>query len=68
MVVTLTAVRNNKGVDVAKLNADLAKRGVTISEGYGKIKDQSFRIAHMADITMQDLNELLKMIDEILGL
>jgi predicted phosphoserine aminotransferase len=66
--VTLTAVRNNKGVDVAKLNADLAKRGVTISEGYGKIKDQSFRIAHMADITLQDVRELLTMIDEILGL
>jgi aspartate aminotransferase-like enzyme len=53
---------------VARLNADLAKRGVTISEGYGKIKDQSFRIAHMADITMKDLTELLKMIDEILKL
>lgn len=66
--VTLTAIRNNKGVDVAKLNADLAKRGVTISEGYGKIKDQSFRIAHMADITMKDLSELLTMIDEILKL
>ncbi len=66
--ITLTAVRNTKGVDVAKLNAELGKRGVTISEGYGKIKDQSFRIAHMADITMQDLKELLKMIDEILGL
>lgn len=66
--VTLTAIRNNKGVDVAKLNAELAKRGVMISEGYGKIKDQSFRIAHMADITMKDVTELLKMIDEILEL
>jgi aspartate aminotransferase-like enzyme len=66
--VTLTAIRNNKGVDVAKLNAELANRGVTISEGYGKIKDQSFRIAHMADIQMSDLNQLLNMIDEILKL
>jgi predicted phosphoserine aminotransferase len=65
--VTLTAIRNNKGVDVAKLNAELAKRGVMISEGYGKIKDESFRIAHMADITMNDLRELLNMVDEILG-
>ena len=63
---TLTAVRNTKGIDVGRLNAELEKRGVTISEGYGKIKDQSFRIAHMADITMADLKELLAMIDEIL--
>ncbi|HEU4338689.1 MAG TPA: alanine--glyoxylate aminotransferase family protein [Planctomycetota bacterium] len=66
--VTLTAIRNTRGIDVGKLNAELARRGVTISEGYGKIKDQSFRIAHMADITMKDLNELLNMIDEILKL
>ncbi|HTF56594.1 MAG TPA: alanine--glyoxylate aminotransferase family protein [Planctomycetota bacterium] len=66
--VTLTAIRNTKGINVGKLNAELAKRGVTISEGYGKIKDQSFRIAHMADITMTDLTELLNMIDEILKL
>jgi predicted phosphoserine aminotransferase len=64
--VTLTAIRNTQGINVGKLNAELAKRGVTISEGYGKIKDQSFRIAHMADITMADLEELLGMIDEIL--
>ncbi len=64
--VTLTAVRNTRKIDVAKLNAELAKRGVTISEGYGKIKAESFRIAHMADLTLQDILGLLGMIDEIL--
>lgn len=64
--VTLTAVRNTRKISVAKLNAELARRGVTISEGYGKIKDASFRIAHMADITMADLTGLLGTIDEIL--
>jgi aspartate aminotransferase-like enzyme len=65
--VTLTAVKNTTGLDVARLNSELAKRGAMISEGYGKIKDQSFRIAHMADITMRDLKELLVMMDAIIN-
>ena len=66
--VTLTAVKNTRGTDVGKLNAELAKRGAIISEGYGRIKATTFRIAHMADITMNDLQWLLGQIDEILQL
>ncbi|MBI4566557.1 MAG: alanine--glyoxylate aminotransferase family protein [Planctomycetes bacterium] len=64
--VTLSAIRNTRGIPVDRLNAELKKRGCEISEGYGKIKSLSFRIAHMADITLKDLRELLAMIDEIL--
>lgn len=64
--VTLTCVRNTKKTDVKKLNEELGRRGYLISDGYGKIKDQTFRIAHMADITMDDLRGVLAAIDEIL--
>ncbi len=66
--VTLTAILNEKGVDVGKLNDELARRGAIISEGYGKIRANTFRIAHMADITLNDLQWLLSQIDDILGL
>ncbi len=66
--VTLTCVRNTRGIDAAKLNAELELRGAIISEGYGKIKANTFRIAHMADISMADVTWLLGQIDEILGL
>ncbi len=66
--VTLTAVRNTRGIDVPALNRELAERGVVIGNGYGKLKNQTFRIAHMGEIRMEHIEELLGWIDEILGL
>lgn len=65
--VTLTTVDNTRGINVGALNTELGKRGFMISAGYGKLKDQTFRIAHTGDITLDDLSELLGVIDEILG-
>ncbi len=39
-----------------------------ISNGYGKLKDKTFRIAHMAETTPQEIKNLLVIINEILGL
>lgn len=65
---TLTTIRNTKEISVSDLNKELGKRGFTISNGYGDLKDKTFRIAHMADSTMDDINELLGHIEDILGL
>lgn len=64
---TLTNIKNTRGIDVADLNKKLGERGFQISNGYGKLKDKTFRIAHMADCTMEDIKELLSNIDDILG-
>jgi aspartate aminotransferase-like enzyme len=34
-----------------------------ISNGYGPLKGKNFRVAHMGDTTMADLEELLATID-----
>lgn len=65
---TVTNVKNTRNIDVAALNKALGERGFQISNGYGSLKDKTFRIAHMADCQMEDIKELLKNIDEILGL
>jgi len=65
---TLTTVKNTKGISVSDLNKELGKRGYIISNGYGALKDVTFRIAHMADTTMDELKTLLSVIEEILGL
>ena len=65
---TLTTVKNNKGIDVSALNKELGNRGFQISNGYGSLKDKTFRIAHMADCQMEDIQELLSNINDILGL
>lgn len=65
---TLTNVKNTRNIDVANLNKELGERGFQISNGYGSLKDKTFRIAHMADCTVEDINELLANINDILGL
>ncbi len=39
-----------------------------ISNGYGTLKEKTFRIAHMGDLTVADIRWLLAQIDDILGL
>ncbi len=39
-----------------------------ISNGYGDLKDLTFRISHMADYTLEEVKELIENINDILGL
>jgi aspartate aminotransferase-like enzyme len=65
---TVTNVENNRGISVADLNKALGERGAMISNGYGDLKEKCFRIAHMGDLTLDDLKWLTGLIEEILGL
>jgi predicted phosphoserine aminotransferase len=65
---TVTNVHNTHGIDVVDLNAELAKRGAMISNGYGTLKGTCFRIAHMGDLQLSDVEWLTAQIDEILEL
>lgn len=66
--VTMTTVDNNRKISVRDLNLELGKRGFAISNGYGELKERTFRIAHMGDLTLEDIKELLFNIDDILSL
>jgi aspartate aminotransferase-like enzyme len=66
--VTVTNVENTRGISVADLNKELAKRGAIISNGYGDLKEKCFRIAHMGDLTLDDMKWLTTQIEEVLGL
>lgn len=65
---TVTNITNTRGIDIGALNKELGNRGFQLSNGYGKLKDKTFRIAHMADCSVDDIKELLFNINEILGL
>ncbi len=66
--ITLTTVKNTKGISVKNLNTELGKKGFAISNGYGNLKEKTFRIAHMADLTLNEIKELLTAIDDILSI
>jgi len=62
---TLTTVKNTHGINVAEIiKAVQQKHNTIFGNGYGKLKEQTFRIAHMGDITIDELKELLAWIDE----
>jgi predicted phosphoserine aminotransferase len=63
---TVSTVANNREIDVAALNTFLKGRGMMISNGYGKLKGKTFRIAHMGDTQPADLEELFGAMDEFL--
>jgi aspartate aminotransferase-like enzyme len=61
---TVTAVENIHNIDIAALNAFLLERDMRISNGYGTLKGKTFRIAHMGEHTLEEINILLSAIDE----
>jgi aspartate aminotransferase-like enzyme len=64
---TLTCVKNNRGIDVAKLVRDLReKHHLVIDGGYGKIKGQTFRLSNMGDETEETISHLLHCLDDVL--
>jgi aspartate aminotransferase-like enzyme len=65
---TVTNITNTRGISVEGLNQELRKRGAIISNGYGDLKEKCFRIAHMGDLTVEDIRWLLEQINDMLGL
>jgi aspartate aminotransferase-like enzyme len=65
---TLTTIKNTREISVSDLNKKLAEVGFTISNGYGDLKDVTFRISHMADYTLDEVKELIGHINQILNL
>lgn len=64
---TVSTIKNTKGLDIAALNKFLQTKGMRIANGYGDLKDKTFRIAHMGEITMSDVDTLLGLMEEFMG-
>jgi predicted phosphoserine aminotransferase len=61
---TVTCVANEGRVEVPAFVKAVARRGYAISNGYGRLKDQTFRIGHMGDHTVAGVGALLAAMDE----
>jgi aspartate aminotransferase-like enzyme len=64
---TVSCIANSREIDVKGLNGALKAQGLTISDGYGDLKNQTFRIAHMGEITLADLEDLFGRIEAFVG-
>ncbi|HMC81698.1 MAG TPA: alanine--glyoxylate aminotransferase family protein, partial [Candidatus Polarisedimenticolia bacterium] len=64
---TVTCVANTRKIRVADFLSRLRQRGFQVSNGYGALKEATFRIGHLGDHTPESVDRLLAAMDEVLG-
>jgi len=62
---TVSTMKNSINIDISKMVSTLVNKGYRIVNGYGSLKDKTFRIGHMGEIVLEDLNKMLKVLSEI---
>jgi len=63
---TVVTIKNSLNWDISALNKFLQTRGMRIANGYGKIKDLTYRIATMGETTMENVDALLTAMDDFM--
>lgn len=63
---TVATIKNTRGVDIAALNKFLMSKDMRIANGYGDLKNKTFRIAHMGETQMHHIDELLEAFETFL--
>ena len=63
---TITCIRNDADWNINDINDKLLEREFRMDRGYGKFKGKAFRIPHMGNIYMDDLEKYLTTFDEVL--
>jgi predicted phosphoserine aminotransferase len=63
---TVTTIKNERGISLPDLNAFLKQHEMRIAGGYGPIKETTFRIAHMGETQMEDIEKLLAAMEKYL--
>jgi predicted phosphoserine aminotransferase len=64
---TVSTIANTRNIDISALNKYLETQGMILSDGYGKLKGKTMRIAHMGDLQPSDVQELLNAINAFLA-
>jgi aspartate aminotransferase-like enzyme len=62
---TVSTMKNSLGIKIGDMTSKLQERGYKIVNGYGSLRDKTFRIGHMGEVTVKDLNKMLKVLSEI---
>lgn len=61
---TVSCVNNDQNIDIQALNQYLRQQGMIISNGYGALKGKNFRIAHMGDTKIEDMEILFQAMNQ----
>lgn len=64
---TVTAISVPEGRTPGEIVTGMKRLGWTIGSGYGALKERTIRIGHMGDHTVDGLNRVLDVLEEVLG-
>ena len=64
---TVTCIANSREIDVPAMIAFARERGMIIGNGYGALKNKTFRIAHMGELGPDDMQSLFDVLDDFLS-
>ncbi|WP_276278708.1 pyridoxal-phosphate-dependent aminotransferase family protein [Haloarcula regularis] len=66
---TVTCVENTRDIDVAETTAAVSEQyDMVFSSGYGDLSEESFRIGHMGEHTVESIRALTDAIEDVAGL
>ena len=63
---TVTCVNVPEGMTGPEVYKEARARGFELAQGYGVLKERTFRIGNMGYIRMEDIDEMLTVLGEIL--
>jgi len=63
---TVSSFTAKEGFDVATFRSAVKEKGYALADGYGQLKGKGFRIGHMGDWHVKDIEELLKVMDDVI--
>lgn len=63
---TLTVIKNTLNLNFNLLDKYLQSREMLIANGYGELKDKTFRIAHMGELQLADMHQICEAIEQFI--
>ncbi|MBN1216173.1 MAG: alanine--glyoxylate aminotransferase family protein [Candidatus Lokiarchaeota archaeon] len=63
---TVSTMKNTIGIDFEKMVSNLITKGYRIVNGYGSLKNKTFRIGHMGEITKEELDNMLVILSGVI--
>ncbi len=64
---TVSTIKNTLDIDLEEMIFRMLLKGYRITNGYGKLKNKTFRIGHMGEITLEKLEEMLKVLTDVIA-
>jgi aspartate aminotransferase-like enzyme len=66
---TVACIENTQGIDVAATIEEVSEEyDMAFSNGYGDLGEETFRIGHMGEHTVESVKELTDAIEDVAGL